>query len=264
MSRVTQGRIGSGRIATILVALLCFPSSVLRADTVVRVVVGGDTVSLPGRSAAGDAPCEPCVGAPRVGETITIYTGPDRVRRDRGEQSFILRKDQKKLYLVCHKSKQYAELRYPVDTREDAPKNRPRTMEELSRYDFVSPGKTEEGKVQDWQVRTFSATVTNVLRNQYRLRISVTSSGAAAGASVLELTKIMSELESMGAGWAHLVPLQEGIPVIWEEALREPEGEFVYREEVTDMEERDISPATYDAPGNYKKVKFHRMCWQLK
>ena|SRR5207245_2404237 len=134
----------------------------------------------------------------------------------------------------------------------------------LNALPALVPGKTEKGRVRNWQVKTFSATVVNGLRNQYRLRISVTSSGAAAGVSVLELRKLMHELGSMGAGWAHLALLQDGLPVIWEEALREPESEFVYREEVTGMEERDIPSATYDPPGDYKKLKFERMCCQFE
>jgi len=226
--------------------------------------VGGDTISLPGRGAAAEAQCEPCVRPPRVGDVMTVYTGADRVRRDRGDQSIILRKDQQRFYLVCHSSKQYAELRYPVDAVQDPPKNRLPVAKDISRYDFVAPAKTEEGKIQSWPVQTFSATVTNVLRDQQRLRVSVTRSGGAAGTPVLELRKLLNEIEHVGEGWGHLVSLPDGIPVIWEEAQRQPEGEFVYREEVTDMEERTVPSTTYDAPSDYKKVKFHRECWQFR
>ncbi len=257
-------RLATGRIVTLLAALICFTSLQSRADTVVLMNVGGDTVSLPSKGASADAPCEPCVRPPHVRDVITVYAGPDRVRRDRGDQSIILRKDQKKLYLVCHSSKQYAELRYPVDAGEDPPRNRLPGAKNLSRYDFVAPGKTEEGMVQSWPVQTFSATVTNVLRDQYRLRVSVTRSGGAAGKPVLELRKLLNEIERVGEGWGHLVSLPDGIPVIWEEAQREPESEFVYREEVTDIEEQTVPPATYDVPSDYKKVKFHRECWQFR
>src|SRR5207249_3300947 len=171
---------------------------------VVLMNVGGDTISLPLRGAAAEAQCEPCVRPPHVGDVMTVYTGADRVRRDRGDQSIILRKDQQKLYLMCHSSKQYAELRYPVDAGEDPPKNRLPVAKNISRYDFVAPAKTEEGKIQNWPVQTFSATVTNVLRDQQRLRVSVTRSGGAAGTPVLELRKLLNEIEHVGEGWAHL------------------------------------------------------------
>ena len=255
---------GPGRIATLLATLFCCTPSQSRADTLVLMSVGGDTVSLPSRGASATAVCEPCVRPPHVGDVMTVYAGRDRVRRDRGDQSIILRKDLMKLYLVCQSLKQYAELRYPVDAAEDPPKNRLSGAKDLSRYDFVAPGKTEEGTVQSWPVRTFSATVTNKLLDQYRLRVSVTRSDELAGTPVLELRKLLNEIERVGEGWGHLVSLLDGIPVIWEEAQREPESEFVYREEVTDMEEQNVPPSTYDVPSDYKKVKFHRECWQFR
>ena len=169
-----------------------------------------------------------------------------------------------KLYLVCQSLKQYAELRYPVDAAQDPPKNRLSDAKDLSRYDFVAPGKTEDGTVRSWPVQTFSATVTNKLRDQYRLRVSVTRSDEVAGTPVLELRKLLNEIERVGEGWGHLVSLLEGIPVIWEEAQRQPESEFVYREEVTDMEEQNVPPSTYDVPSDCKKVKFQRECWQFR
>lgn len=260
----TRKRVGSIWIASSLAMLFHCIGPGLRADTVIHARVGGDEVSMPSRSASSEKSCRPCVDFPHVGEIITIYAGPDRARRDRGGQSFILRRDQRKLYLLCQGSKEYAELAYPLDSKKGVPGTRLRSADDLDRFDFVVPGRMEEGAVQDWKVQTFTAKVADGLtRSEYRLRVSVTGSGAVARTPVLELRKLINELGFLAHGWAHLIPMQDGVPVIWEEALREPESEFVYREEVTGMEERDVPSATYDPPSEYKKVKFDRLCWEF-
>ena len=48
-------------------------------------------------------------------ETVTLWVGPNRVRRDDGNATSILLFDQKKLYIVDHQDKSYTAIDLPVD-----------------------------------------------------------------------------------------------------------------------------------------------------
>ena len=117
--------------------------------------------------------------------------------------------------------------------------------------------------VSTWQVKTFDAHVVNGLNEEYRLHLGVADVGGADGALIMEFTKLMNEFKRKGHGWSQLLPFDQGVPVVLEEAIREPETEFLYKEEVTGIEEREVPAKTYEVPAGYKKVKFNSNCVRL-
>src|SRR5262249_43560757 len=59
--------------------------------------------------------------APKDSEIKVWISGEDKVRRDDGESTAILRLDRNKLYLLNHAEKTYSVLDVPVDLRRAAP-----------------------------------------------------------------------------------------------------------------------------------------------
>ena len=107
-------------------------------------------------------------------------------------------------------------------------------------------------------------TVVNGLRSQFRVVVAVAKDLSADEALLLEFRKLMNELENDGHGWSRLIPVDRGIPVLWEEDEHQPETEFRYREELTGMETRALPTDTFMPPEGYRKVKFDSACARFR
>src|SRR5262245_41361867 len=132
------------RRGKMIIRLLLFLASATspRADTVLRVVVGGDDIALP-KKVSGQDHGEPCIEPPDTGDVITIEARADRVRRDRGAMSSILSKDLQKVYLLCRRTKEFSELPYPVNYKKYEHDGPHWSIDNLLQYELTTPGKTE-------------------------------------------------------------------------------------------------------------------------
>ena len=246
-----------------LCVFLLLTTGIVRADAVVRLTVGGDVIALPGRASA-QASCKPCVDPPHVGDLITVYEREGAIRRDRGGMSIILRKDSRKVYFICHGSKQFAEIPYPVRYEKYARRNLGRSYDDLLTFEAIAPGKSERRQIKEWPIEAFTVTVANGMRNQFRVVLGVATGAFADDTLMLELRKILNEMEHSGHGWSRLLPIERGLPLLWEEVQPQPETEFVYREEVTGIENHDVSSDMYGPPKEYGEMKFDPDCFQFR
>lgn len=248
-------------IGLLILFLSATPS--LRADMVIQISVGGDLIALPHKTTRQGS-CQPCVDPVRPGDSVTLFAAVDRIRRDRGPISIILKKDVKKIFFVCQTTKQYVELSYPVKAKWLKPKLPLPIEDNLRQYGLTAPGTTGRSQLKQWQVETFDAKVVNGLRQQYRLHLAVADLGGASGALVMEFTKLLNELQHEGHGWSQLLPFDHGVAVVWEEAQRQPETEFVYKEEVTEVKEQQVPPEFYDVPAGFRKIRFNPDCARFR
>ncbi len=178
--------------------------------------------------------------------------------------SIILRKDIKKVLFVCQTSREYAELSYPVKTKELEPELPISIEDEFRQYRLSGPAASGRSQYRQWQVETFDANVVNGFRHQYRLHIAVADLGGASGPIIMEFTRLLNHLQHAGHGWSQLVPFDHGVPVVLEEAERQPETEFLYREEVTEVEEGEAPAGGYEVPSGYRKVRFDPDCFRFR
>src|SRR5262245_19750706 len=176
----------------------------------------------------------------------------------------MLRADSRRLYFVCHRSKQYSQLAYPVkyEKLNKGPGLGP-PPEDFLAFQLLAPGTTGKSQIANWPVDTFDATVVNGYRNQFRLHVAVADLGAIE-APILEFRKLLNELEYSGHGWSKFLPFAHGVPIVWEEGQHQPQTEFLYREEVTNIQDRSVPANTYDVPDGYREVKFDRSCVQFR
>lgn len=242
--------------------LLVLSATVATADTLISMRVGGDDVSMPTRGGPTSG-CERCIGAARPGAIVSIYVAPDRVRRDRGGQSVILLADPGRLLFICHATKEWSETPYPVEAGSRKRGERS-PFGDLTRFELAGAATTEAGRVGEWPVETYAATVVNGLGVRLRLAISVTRDTPAADAPVLRLFRALREVAGGESAWTRFLPFERGIPVLWEEAQRQPETEFVYREEVVAIEDVDPPSGAYEVPPGYKRVQFDPAGWQTR
>ena len=246
----------------ITVAAVFLASTLSYADQVIHATVEGDEVAPPHRLGT-DRACSACLEGPHVGDAITISVGPGRARRDRGPYSIILRRDQERLYFVCHESQIYREVRYPVQYAALFGSSRWKGPGDLLTFSLSSV-KTRTTQIGQWPADSYETTVVNGLREQFRFTVAIATVAEQTDALVLELRKTLNMLEHSGHGWAESLALKPGVPLVWEEAQRQPETEFVYREKVTQIETKELPGATYDVPSSYKRVEFDPACVRFR
>jgi hypothetical protein len=244
-----------------LLAFSFYRTSVLRADTIIKIDVGGDLIAMPEK---GTQTCQPCVAPARPGDSVTLFASEDRLRRDRGPMSIILRKDAKKVFFLCQTTKQYAELDYPVKAKQLEHKMPIPIEDEFRQFRITGSSASGKSQFKQWQVGTFDATVANGFRDQFRLHLAVADIGGASGTIIMEFTKLLNDLQHEGHGWSQLLPFEHGVPVVLEEAQRQPGTEFLYKEEVSEVTEKETQAETYELPSGYKKVRFDTDCIRVR
>ncbi len=234
------------------------------ADQVIKRRVTADLLLMPKKQGSEGKTCAVSVDHPRTSEVVTIYLGANRVRRDQPGLSVILRRDQGKIYFLYPADKMYSEFPYPVPYQRYASGWFKTLGPEMRRFRLDAQAPPETTTVGQWSVTRYSASAVNDLRTRFRILIAMSNDRLTDDTLVLDLQKVLNELRFGGEGWADLLPVKKGLPLVWEEAERQPETEVVYREEVQEMEARDVPADLYDLPGGYKKIDFDLPCIELR
>jgi len=246
-----------------LAATILLVTRTALADSTLSIKVAGDDIAMPHR-ARQPGQCEPCAPPTRPGDTIIEYVAHGRARRDRGAMSIVLDTDANKIDFICHATRLYSEVAYPVQYDRLLKSDYQRSVGALADYQVASPATKTPAQVKQWKTVVFETTVVNGLRSQYGVRIAVADAVADADSPLLVLQKIAHEILQHGHGWSRFIPFTEGLPIVWEERERQPETEFVYREEVLKIEQGELGASIFQVPGGYTKVKFDAECMPVR
>ncbi|HET9211578.1 MAG TPA: DUF4412 domain-containing protein [Thermoanaerobaculia bacterium] len=184
--------------------------------------------------------------APSQAEPIRIWIGGekgDRLRRDEGDSSYILRLDRGKLYVVNHADKTYSEIALPVDARKiGAPPEMQVTAQ------VTATGETK--KIGSWNVRKYKVDITNPAG----LHLDTTVWASPDVASHQALTRLAASIAALQPGsadWALKLAKIEGFPVLQEAAVTMGTSHFKTREELVGIETKDAPAGTYEPPAGY-------------
>ena len=183
--------------------------------------------------------------APSQAEPIRIWIGEkgDRLRRDEGDSSYILRLDRGKLYVVNHTDKTYSEIALPIDARKvGAP------PEMQAKAQVTATGETK--KIGSWNVRKYKVDITNPAG----LRIDTTvwaSPDVAAYQALTLLAASIAALQPGSADWSLKLGQIEGFPVLQEAEVTMGTSHFKTREELVGVETKDAPAGAYDPPAGY-------------
>ncbi len=184
--------------------------------------------------------------APSQAEPIRIWIGGekgDRLRRDEGDTSYILRLDRGKLYVVNHADKTYSELALPVDARKISA---PAEMQVTARVTATDETK----KIGSWSSRKYRVDITNPAG----LRLDTTvwaSPDIASHQALTRLTASIAALQPGSADWAQKLAQIEGFPVLQEADVTMGNSRFKTREELVGIETKDAPAGTYEPPAGY-------------
>lgn len=190
---------------------------------------------------------------------VRIWLAADRLRRDEGDTSIILRLDRNKLYIVRHPAKTFSELSLPVDFVRLMPKG----QEEIGAL-WAKQMKLNVELQPTEETRTVGAWKTTKVRmnisNATGMKIASTLwvSKEVQGWNVLNrLASTLAALQPGAEQWVRALEQVEGYPVLREDQVDAMGARFGTREELLSVETRDAGPGTYDAPAGYQAAPFN-------
>ncbi len=184
--------------------------------------------------------------APSQAEPIRIWIGGekgDRLRRDEGDTSYILRLDRGKLYVVNHADKTYNEIPLPIDGRKVGA---PPEMQVTAQVTATEETK----KIGSWSARKYKVDITNPAG----LHLDTTvwaSPDVAAHQALTRLAASIAALQPGSADWSVKLTQIEGFPVLQEADVTMGTSHFKTREELVGIETKDAPAGGYDPPAGY-------------
>ncbi len=129
------------------------PAARAGADTLLTLKSHTDTPAMLGQNVSGSD------------KTVTIWVGPNRVRRDDGNASSILLFDQKKLYIVDHQDKSYTAIDLPVNFAKLLPGEQGealyKEMSATAKMDAKITKTGETKKIGAWNAQKYHVELSN-------------------------------------------------------------------------------------------------------
>ena len=89
-------------VLALLLAIPAIPTAQATADTLLTIQTHSELPALIGTNVRQDD------------RKVTLWVGPNRVRRDDGKAASIVLFDQKKIYIVDHEDKSYTAIDLPI------------------------------------------------------------------------------------------------------------------------------------------------------
>jgi hypothetical protein len=179
---------------------------------------------------------------PQGGEVRTWIAG-DKLRRDEGDSSYILRLDRNKLYVLNHGDKTYSELAYPVDPdRVAAPAS--------ARMKVQMTATTETKKIGSWSARRYKVEISN----PEGLHLDTTIWASTEVASYPAYNRLAASLAALQPGSGELarkLEQLEGFPVLQEADVQMGSSRFKTREELVAVETKEAPAGSYEVPAGY-------------
>lgn len=199
---------------------------------------------------------------PAQDREITYWVGGDRVRRDDGESSFLLRADQEKLYLLDHAQETYSVLALPIDVLALMPAEMRAQMEglvqQMAMKATVTP--TEERKeINGWQTRRYDLHLENQMGMKISSAVWTTEQIDADLDAFRRLYGAMAALQPGGAEAMEEILKIPGIPVLTEARIEGMGGSFGTSEELVAAENAPAPAGTYEVPEEYTETSFNPM-----
>ena len=179
---------------------------------------------------------------------VKIWIDGDKLRRDEGESSYVLRLDRGKLYVINHVEKTYSTLSVPGDLQ--------KIVSPLAMQLKVQVTATNETKkVGSWNARKYKVDISNAAG----LRLDTTiwaSKDVASYQAYNRLAASLAALQPGAADWSRPLETIEGFPVVQEADVQMGGSRFKTREELVSVETQEAPAGAYEPPAGYTAQAF--------
>ncbi len=228
------------------VALAALTAAGAAADTLLTVKGHTDGVKIGTRAQE-----------PRDSE-VKIWIASDKMRRDEGTLSAIVRLDRKRLYLINHTDRTYTMVDLPVDWTKLVP---PRDQDSFNRFltdnamkAAVTPS-TEAKKIRGWDTHRVDVELTNSHGLKVSTQMWVTKD-LAFYTAYNQMSANLASLQPNAAEWAQKMSQLGGFPVFQETTVNVGGSSFKSREELVAADTKDAPAGTYDIPAGFTATPF--------
>jgi hypothetical protein len=189
---------------------------------------------------------------------VRIWLAADRVRRDEGDTSMILRLDRNKLFIVHHQQKTYSELPLPIDFVRLMPKGKEalgQTWEQQMKLTVKVTPSAETRKVNGWTAHRAQMDIASAMG--MKIGTTLWLSKDVAGYGVLnKLTAALAATQPGAADWSQKIGQLEGFPVLKEDTVDAVGARFKTREELVSVETKEAPAGVYEVPAGYTAEAF--------
>jgi hypothetical protein len=167
----------------------------------------------------------------------------DKLRRDEGDTSYILRLDRGKLYVINHGDKTYSELALPIDpTKIQAP--------EAAQVKAQVTPTGETKKIGSWNASKYRVDISSPAG----VHLDTTVWASKDIASYQALTRLavsIAALQPGSADWSRKLEQIEGFPVIQEVDVTMGANRFKTRDELVSVETKAAPAGSWEPPAGY-------------
>jgi hypothetical protein len=190
---------------------------------------------------------------------VRVWVSDDKLRRDDGEITAILRLDRNKLYIIRHADKTWSELALPVDFVRLMPKGSEQAgalwAQQMKLTVQLQPTQ-ETRTVGTWNARKVKMDITNATGMKIASTLWV-SKDVQGWSALNRLAATLAALQPGSGSWVSALEEMDGFPVLREDRVEAMGARFGTREELVTVETRDANPGTYDPPAGYKEAPFN-------
>jgi hypothetical protein len=216
------------------------------ADLLVAIHGHADTVKLGNRT------------QPPRDSNARIWLASDKMRRDEGSMSVIVRLDRHMLYLLNHADRTYSQVEVPIDWKKMVP---PADQDSFAKFladneivATVTPSANTR-KIQAWSTHRVDV----VLTNKHGLRMANQmwlTKDLPLYAAYNKMSGVLASLQPNAAAWSQKVALLDGFPVYQETTITIGKSVSQTREELVSSETKEAPPGTYDIPAGFTAVPY--------
>jgi hypothetical protein len=234
------------RRALLSLFLLAFPLAA-GADTLYTLQRHTDAFKVGGES------------QPAKDSQAKVWAAGDRLRRDEGDQTMLLRLDKNRLYLLDHADKTYSEIALPIDLRKMMPKGSEAMADQIAAGMKVTVQvnpRDETKKIGQWNARRYDMTVTSAMGMKIATTMWV-SKEVEGFTPFNKLAGTMASLQPGSGEWVKQLEKIDGFPVLTESKVDALGAQFSTREELLSVETKAAPAGTYDLPAGYKAQQYN-------
>ena len=189
---------------------------------------------------------------------VKIWLSTNRMRRDEGPLSAIVRLDRKKLYLVNHTDKTFSVLDLPIDWAKLVPSgDREKFQQFVAENQLTASIKptAETRKIHGWDTHRVDVELTSAHGPRVSLQMWLTKDLVLSGA-YNKMSGVLASLQPSSADWARKVGELDGFPVYQETTVSVGGTSFKTTEAVAAAETKEVPDVTYDPPAGFNAVPY--------
>ncbi|HEX3127084.1 MAG TPA: DUF4412 domain-containing protein [Thermoanaerobaculia bacterium] len=228
-------------VLPILLCLFAATAGVTGADSLFTVKSHTDAFQVAGQK------------QPAKDLQVKIWISGDKMRRDDGEQSMIVRLDRSRLYMINHETRTYHEIPLPIDLRKMMPKGSEAMADQIAngmKLTVQVTPKNETKKINQWNAKRYDVAIQSAMG----MKIASTLWVSKEIDGYIPLNKLSATIASLQPGstaWARELEKIDGYPVLQEASIDALGAKFGTREELLAVEDKPAPAGTFEPPAGY-------------